>query len=40
MNKINLLTCFLYIYFYEIEQKLNSTKNELLFLNIQLFDNQ
>jgi len=35
MNKINLLTCFLYVYFYEIEQKLNSTKNELDLIKFQ-----
>ncbi|WP_291726096.1 hypothetical protein [Bernardetia sp.] len=35
MNKFNLLNCFLYVYFYEIEQKLNSTKNELDLIKFQ-----
>jgi hypothetical protein len=35
MQKTNLLTCFLSVYFYEIEQKLNSTKNELELIKSQ-----
>jgi hypothetical protein len=35
MQQPNLLTCFLSIYFYEIEQKLNSTKNELELVKFQ-----
>lgn len=31
----NLLNCFLSVYFYEIEQKLNSTKNELELIKFQ-----
>ncbi len=35
MKKANLLTYFLFVYFYEIEQKLNSTKNELGLIKFQ-----
>jgi len=35
MKKLNLLTCFLSVYFYEIEQKLNGTRNELDLITFQ-----
>ncbi|AFM04587.1 hypothetical protein Fleli_2208 [Bernardetia litoralis DSM 6794] len=35
MQKANLLTYFLFVYFYEIEQKLNSTQNKLELIKFQ-----